>query len=99
MPFEPVILFFVLGLVAGIVRSDLKLPGVVYEALSIFLLLAIGLKGRRRLSRHHLADLALPALVIVAVALLIPSRHFRCCSGWVACLGPMQRRSLPIMGR
>lgn len=72
MPFEPVILFFILGLVAGIVRSDLKLPGVVYEAVSIFLLLAIGLKGGVELSHHALADLALPALVVVSVALLIP---------------------------
>jgi hypothetical protein len=45
MSFEPVILFFVLGLLAGVVRSDLKIPGVLYESLSIFLLLAIGLKG------------------------------------------------------
>ena len=43
MQFEPVILFFLLGLSAGLLRSDLKIPGVVYEALSIFLLLAIGL--------------------------------------------------------
>jgi hypothetical protein len=60
------------GLLAGVVRSDLKIPGVVYEALSIFLLLAIGLKGGVELSRHHVADLALPALVVVGAALLIP---------------------------
>jgi len=76
MPFEPVILFFALGLLAGVVRSDLKLPGVVYEALSIFLLLAIGLKGGVELSRHHVADLALPALVVVGAALLIPLAAF-----------------------
>ncbi|MDD3352792.1 sodium-dependent bicarbonate transport family permease [Zoogloea sp.] len=72
MPFEPVILFFALGLLAGIVRSDLKIPGVVYEALSIFLLLAIGLKGGVELSRHPVATLVLPALVVVGVAMLIP---------------------------
>ena len=27
MPFEPVILFFLLGLCAGLIRSDLKIPG------------------------------------------------------------------------
>ena len=43
--FEPVILFFLLGVIAGFIRSDLKIPGVLYESLSIFLLLAIGLKG------------------------------------------------------
>ncbi|MBC7598355.1 MAG: sodium-dependent bicarbonate transport family permease [Polaromonas sp.] len=70
--FEPVILFFVLGALAGFVRSDLKIPGVLYESLCIFLLLAIGLKGGVELARYPLSDLALPALVVVAVGALIP---------------------------
>ncbi len=76
MPFEPVILFFLLGLLAALVRSDLKIPGVVYEALSIFLLLAIGLKGGVELARHDVLDLALPALVVVGVAMVIPLACF-----------------------
>ena len=77
MSFEPVILFFMLGLLAGVLRSDLKIPGVVYEALSIFLLLAIGMKGGVELARHSLLDLALPAAVVVGVALVIPLAAFR----------------------
>lgn len=65
MSFEPVVLFFMLGLLAGVLRSDLKIPGVVYEALSIFLLLAIGLKGGVELARHNVLDLAGPAFVVV----------------------------------
>jgi hypothetical protein len=76
MQFEPVILFFLLGLSAGLLRSDLKIPGVVYEALSIFLLLAIGLKGGVELARHDVLDLAVPALVVVSVAMLIPLACF-----------------------
>ncbi|MBP5997223.1 MAG: sodium-dependent bicarbonate transport family permease [Azonexus sp.] len=72
MPFEPVILFFLLGLLAGIVRSDLKIPGVLYESLSIFLLLAIGLKGGIELARYPLTSLAGQALVVVIAAALIP---------------------------
>lgn len=72
MPFEPVILFFLLGLLAGVVRSDLKIPGVLYESLSIFLLLAIGLKGGIELSRYPLASLAGQGLVVLAAAALIP---------------------------
>lgn len=41
MPFEPVILFIIPGLSAGLVRSDLKMPGGLHESLSIFPLLAI----------------------------------------------------------
>ncbi|HYW56556.1 MAG TPA: sodium-dependent bicarbonate transport family permease [Polaromonas sp.] len=70
--FEPVILFFVLGALAGFVRSDLKIPGVLYESLSIFLLLAIGLKGGVELARYSLPELAVPALVVVGVGALIP---------------------------
>ncbi len=70
--FEPVILFFLLGALAGFVRSELRIPGVLYESLSIFLLLAIGLKGGVELARHPLAAVALPALVVVAAGALIP---------------------------
>lgn len=69
---EPVVLFFLLGALAGFIRSDLRIPGVLYESLSIFLLLAIGLKGGVELARSPLLDLALPALVVVVVSLLIP---------------------------
>ncbi len=70
--FEPVILFFLLGALAGFVRSDLRIPGVLYESLSIFLLLAIGLKGGVELARYPLATVALPGLVVVAAGALIP---------------------------
>jgi hypothetical protein len=33
MGFEPVVLFFVLGVMAGLLRSDLKIPGSIYEFL------------------------------------------------------------------
>ncbi len=74
--FEPVILFFLLGIVAGLIRSDLKIPGVMYESLSIFLLLAIGLKGGVELARYALLDLAWPGLVIVVCGALIPLLAF-----------------------
>ena len=70
--FEPVVLFFLLGAFAGFIRSDLKIPDVLYESLSIFLLLAIGLKGGVELARHSMHDIALPTLTVVAVAALIP---------------------------
>ena len=74
--FEPVVLFFLLGAIAGVLRSDLKIPGVLYESLSIFLLLAIGLKGGVELSRYALSSVALPALTVVAVGALIPLLAF-----------------------
>lgn len=46
-------LFFLLGFAARLARSDLKLPGQLYEALSIYLLLAIGLKGGMELAKQN----------------------------------------------
>ena len=72
MNFEPVVLFFVLGVIAGLLRSDLKIPGSIYEALSIFILLAIGLKGGVELAKHHVGDLVLDGLIIVLIGAVIP---------------------------
>ncbi|WP_418318793.1 sodium-dependent bicarbonate transport family permease [Piscinibacter sakaiensis] len=74
--FEPVILFFLLGIIAGVIRSDLKIPGVLYESLSIFLLLAIGLKGGVELAKYPLLDVALPGVVIVLCGAAIPLLAF-----------------------
>ena len=41
----PTILFFVLGLVAAVARSDLSIPDGAAKIMSIYLLLAIGFKG------------------------------------------------------
>lgn len=72
MSFEPVVLFFVLGVIAGLLRSDLKIPGSIYEALSIYILLAIGLKGGVELAKHQVGELVGAGLIIVLVGALIP---------------------------
>lgn len=63
---DPVILFFLFGLVAGLLRSELKLPSALYDSLSIFLLLAIGLKGGQGLATQPLLPL-LPQIGAVIV--------------------------------
>jgi hypothetical protein len=72
LSFEPVVLFFVLGLLGGLLRSDLKLPGALYDTLSIYLLLAIGLKGGVELAKHPLADILLNGTLIVLAGAMIP---------------------------
>ncbi|MEW6488851.1 MAG: sodium-dependent bicarbonate transport family permease [Thermodesulfobacteriota bacterium] len=42
---DPAVLCFGLGLLAGVLGADIRLPGALYETLSVYLLLAIGLKG------------------------------------------------------
>ena len=76
MSFEPVVLFFVLGVTAGLLRSDLKMPSALYETLSIFLLIAIGLKGGVELSKNPLMSVLPSGLTIVLVGALIPLLAF-----------------------
>lgn len=63
---DPIILFFLLGLAAGLLRSELRLPAAIYEFVSILLLLSIGLKGGVELARQPLAYL-LPQMVAVVI--------------------------------
>lgn len=69
---DVVVLFFLLGLLARLVKSDLALPGVLYETLSIYLLLAIGLKGGVELSKQSLDAIVPQMLFCLALGLLIP---------------------------
>jgi hypothetical protein len=69
---DVVVLFFVLGVFARLVKSDLRLPEALYETLSIYLLLAIGLKGGIELSRQPLAALAPQVAVCVGLGFSIP---------------------------
>jgi hypothetical protein len=69
---DVVVLFFLLGLFARLVGSDLRLPEALYETLSIYLLLAIGLKGGLELSRQPLAELAPQVAACMALGFAIP---------------------------
>jgi len=69
---DPVIWFFVLGLVAGVARADLRLPSAIYDFVSTLLLLAIGLKGGVELARDG-GGLPLPELGgILLLGFLLP---------------------------
>lgn len=59
---DPVVLFFVLGLVAGLAKSGLKIPADFFNTISIYLLLAIGVKGGIEMAHVNLAEFVKPAL-------------------------------------
>ncbi|MGB1027502.1 MAG: sodium-dependent bicarbonate transport family permease, partial [Rhodospirillaceae bacterium] len=63
---SPMTLAFVLGVLAALVRSDLRLPEQIYAVFSLYLLFAIGLKGGAALA---VADpwAVLPALGVTLV--------------------------------
>lgn len=79
---DPAILFFVLGLVAGALKSDLEIPQPVARFLSLYLLMALGLKGGFALNAtgltaevgQSLASALLLALVVPAMGYLLLRR-------------------------
>jgi hypothetical protein len=67
---SPIVLSFALGLVASLLRSDLRFPDSVTSLLSTYLLFAIGLKGGRELAHSTPSDIVAPALAAVGLALV-----------------------------
>ncbi|OES45784.1 sodium-dependent bicarbonate transport family permease [Domibacillus iocasae] len=69
---SPVVLFFVLGIVAALVKSDLKIPSALSEALSIYLLIAIGIKGGIELSHYSIESVIQPIMGALFLGIAIP---------------------------
>lgn len=69
---SPMVLAFLLGLIAAAVRSDLTFPRELYTGLSIYLLLAIGLRGGHELAEASLAEVVKPALATLALGVVVP---------------------------
>jgi len=69
----PTILFFVLGLLAAVVRSDLSIPEGAAKFMSLYLLLAIGFKGGHSLAENGLSPKVFTALGAgLVLSFLIP---------------------------
>ncbi len=69
---DPVIWFFALGIVAGLAKSDLRIPPAIYELLSMLLLLTIGLKGGVELAQSSFAGLAPQIVAVLAMGFVFP---------------------------
>ncbi|MDW8350534.1 MAG: sodium-dependent bicarbonate transport family permease [Anaerolineae bacterium] len=73
---NPPVLFFLLGIFAALVKSDLELPAPTSKVLSLYLLLALGFKGGAAL-RESNGESALPALgAALIMALIVPMYAF-----------------------
>lgn len=73
---SPMVLAFVLGIIAVIVGSDLEIPDQIYTIITVYLLLAIGLKGGFDLAKSDLADFIAPAIVTVILGAAMPVWSF-----------------------
>lgn len=59
---SPVVLFFVLGLIAAFARSDLAIPEAIAKAMSLYLMAAIGIKGGVAVSKSGIDATVVSAL-------------------------------------
>jgi hypothetical protein len=71
---SPAILFFALGIAAGLLKSDLEVPDSISRYLSIYLMMAIGFKGGVAIANTHEFTAQILAAIAAgfAVSLLLP---------------------------
>lgn len=75
---DPAILFFLLGILAGSVKSNLEIPTQVVKFLSLYLLMAVGLKGGFALDKSGLSADVLASLgACVVMAFVVPILGYR----------------------
>lgn len=69
---SPVVLAFLLGVIAAFIKSDLRFPEQVTSLLSTYLLFAIGLKGGLRLRESSVSELAWPVVITLILGVATP---------------------------
>lgn len=71
---DPAILFFVFGIAAGLLKSNLEIPAPIARFLSLYLLMALGLKGGFALARSGLTvEVAVTLGSALALAVVVPA--------------------------
>lgn len=74
---NPTLLFFVLGIIAALVRSDLRIPSSSSRFIALYLLFAIGFKGGQELAHSEInAEIWNSLLLGLVLATLIPLYTF-----------------------
>ena len=69
---SPRVLAFLLGILATRLKSDLKFPESLHQSLTIYLMIAIGMKGGYKLSTVNISEMLVPLLVAVLLSCCIP---------------------------
>ncbi|MFN7055938.1 sodium-dependent bicarbonate transport family permease [Hyphomonas sp.] len=74
---SPMVLFFVLGLGAALLKSQMSIPEAFAKGLAIYLMMSIGLKGGVEMSKSELSwDIAFVMASGVALSFLLPMIAF-----------------------
>lgn len=71
---DPAILFFIFGIFAGLIKSNLEIPNQISKFLSLYLLMALGLKGGFALAASGFTlDIVAVIGIGVFMAILVPA--------------------------
>jgi hypothetical protein len=74
---QPVVLFFLLGALAALARSDLAIPEAVAKGISLYLMMSIGLRGGGEVAESGFThDMALAGGAGLALSFLLPLPAF-----------------------
>ncbi|MDB5742806.1 MAG: hypothetical protein JWR68_1121 [Polaromonas sp.] len=75
---DPAILFFVFGVLAGLVKSNLEIPPQISRFLALYLLMALGLKGGFALAESGMtAQVASSLACAIAMAVMVPALGYQ----------------------
>jgi uncharacterized protein len=75
---DPAILFFVFGVLAGAVKSNLEIPPAISKFLSLYLLMALGMKGGFALAKTGFDVQILASLgAAMAMAVIVPALGYQ----------------------
>ena len=70
---NPALLFFLLGIIATRLKSDLEIPPNSSKFISLYLLFSIGFKGGQELAHSHFdLEIIYSAIFGVFIAIIIP---------------------------
>ena len=73
----PPVLFFLIGAISVLFKSDLEIPAPLPKLFSLYLLLAIGFKGGIEIQKSGFTDQVLEVLILQTGNLCIPSLIIR----------------------
>jgi hypothetical protein len=71
------VLFFIFGIIAARIKSDLKIPDAISEFLPIYLLAAIGLHGGIEMRSTGFENMLVPMFVAIGLSLLFTLNHYQ----------------------
>lgn len=69
MFFDPIVYFFIIGIISSVWGASLHLPKAMYDTISLYLLIAIGLKGGYELAHWMSTTVIMQSIAVILLGL------------------------------